>query len=227
MDTLSNLYIQELVNLYTHYSDPEFAQWSEKYMRNQFTFLGIRTPIRQKLTKQFFKEQGVPSHDQLEEVIQGLWDRPEREYQKAALDLLEKSKKSLCPTDINWLEKLLVSKSWWDTVDVLSPHIMGDLFQMYPELISQYPDKWIESDNFWLQRSAILYQLYYKKSTDEDRLFRYILKRADSQEFFIQKSIGWVLRQYAKTNPESVKIFVAQHELKPLSRREALKHLSN
>jgi 3-methyladenine DNA glycosylase AlkD len=220
-------YIEELVNLYTHHSDAEYAEWSKNYMRNQFEFLGIRAPIRQKLTKQFFKEQGVPSHDQLEKVVQILWNMPEREYQKSALDLLEKSKKSLCSTDLTWLEALLVSKSWWDTIDVLSPHIMGHLFQTYPELIPQYADRWIESENFWLQRSAILYQLYYKSNTDEERLFCYILKRVDSQEFFVQKAIGWALRQYGKTNPESVKTFVAQHELKPLSRREALKHLIN
>lgn len=125
-----------------------------------------------------------------------------------------------------WLVNLIVSKSWWDTVDVLSPHIMGYMFSTYPKLISQYSDLWIEDENIWLQRSAILYQLHYKGGTDEERLFRYIIRRANNDEFFVQKAIGWVLREYAKTNPESVKSFVLNHQLKPLSKREALKHLT-
>lgn len=224
MDVTNN-YVEELVKLYTQHMDRDYAEWSENYLRNQFAFLGIRTPIRRKLTKQFFREYGVPTKENLKDIIFILWERSEREYQKAALDILEKVKKELTPDDMPWLSSLLVKKSWWDTVDVLSPHIMGNLFTIYPELIAQYADQWIVDDNFWLQRSALLYQLYYKKRTDEKRLFQYILSRADSDEFFVQKAIGWVLREYAKTNPVAVRDFVSFNDLKPLSRREALKHL--
>ncbi|MGN8845476.1 DNA alkylation repair protein [Bacillus sp. 522_BSPC] len=224
MDVTNN-YVEELVKLYTQHMDRDYAEWSENYLRNQFAFLGIRTPIRRKLTKQFFREYGVPTKENLKGIIFILWERSEREYQKAALDILEKVKKELTPDDMPWLSSLLVKKSWWDTVDVLSPHIMGNLFTIYPELIAQYADQWIVDDNFWLQRSALLYQLYYKKRTDEKRLFQYILSRADSDEFFVQKAIGWVLREYAKTNPVAVRDFVSFNDLKPLSRREALKNL--
>ncbi|MEQ2466364.1 DNA alkylation repair protein [Niallia hominis] len=224
MDVTNN-YVEELVKLYTQHMDRDYAEWSENYLRNQFAFLGIRTPIRRKLTKQFFREYGVPTKENLKDIIFILWERSEREYQKAALDILEKVKKELTPDDMPWLSSLLVKKSWWDTVDVLSPHIMGNLFTIYPELIAQYADQWIVDDNFWLQRSALLYQLYYKKRTDEKRLFQYILTTADSDEFFVQKAIGWVLREYAKTNPVAVRDFVSFNDLKPLSRREALKNL--
>lgn len=220
-----NSYIKQLVELYNQHKDEEYANWSQNYLRNQFQFLGIRTPIRRKLTKQFLNEHGVPSKENLKEVILKLWELPEREYQKAALDILEKVKKELTPDDMPWLCSLLVTKSWWDTVDVLSPHIMGYLFTAYPELISSYADEWIFNDNIWLQRSALLYQLRYRKQTDEDRLFHYIRTRADSNEFFIQKAIGWVLREYGKTNPDAVKEFVGTNQLKPLSKREALKRL--
>jgi 3-methyladenine DNA glycosylase AlkD len=95
------------------------------------------------------------------------------------------------------------------------------------KLILSFADKWIDDENIWLQRSAILYQLYYKGETDEERLFRYILRRANSDEFFVQKAIGWVLREYAKTSPKNVISFVANHQLKPLSKREALKHFKD
>lgn len=217
--------MEELVKLYSEHIDSDYASWSKNYMRNQFEFLGIRTPIRRNLTKQFLKDFGVPTKESLPEVIFLLWEHPQREYQKAALDILEKVKKTLTPEDMPWLSTLIVKKSWWDTVDVLSPHIMGHMFKAYPELISQYADQWIRDENFWLQRAAILYQLQYKQTTDEERLFQYILYRADSEEFFVQKAIGWVLREYAKTNPSIVKEFVSSNQLKPLSKREALKNL--
>ncbi|OIK12646.1 DNA alkylation repair protein [Bacillus sp. MUM 13] len=220
-----NSYIEELAKLYSQHIDMDYANWSKSYLRDQFEFLGIRTPIRRKLTKQFLHEFGVPKKEYLKDVIFTLWERSEREYQKAALDILNKVKVDLTPEDMPWLSSLLINKSWWDTVDVLSPHIMGYMFTAYPKLTSQYADQWILDENFWLQRSALLYQLYYKNRTDEKRLFQYILNRAASEEFFVQKAIGWVLREYAKTNPLAVKDFVSLNDLKPLSRREALKNL--
>ncbi|MDM5333544.1 DNA alkylation repair protein [Ureibacillus composti] len=218
-------YVEELMKIYSQYIDSDYAAWSKNYMRNQFDFLGIRTPIRRKITKQYFKEYGVPTKESLQQVIFELWDLPEREYQKAALDLLEVVKKTLSAEDMSWLTTLIVKKSWWDTVDVLSPHIAGYMFKAYPKLIPQYADQWILDENIWLQRAAILYQLFFKKSTDEKRLFQYILARADSKEFFVQKAIGWVLREYAKTNPSIVEEFVNSSDLQPLSKREALKNL--
>ena len=225
MTDASNSYVQELINLYNKHTDAEFARWSSDYLRNQFNFLGIRTPIRRKITKQFMKENGLPPKEELKDVIFMLWDLPEREYQKAALDIIEKAKKKLTEEDVTWLSSLIVKKSWWDTVDVLSPHIVGYMFSKHGELIPSFADQWIEDENIWLQRSAILYQLKYKDKTDKERLVRYIIRRAESDEFFVQKAIGWVLREYAKTRPESVRSFVANHSLKPLSKREALKHL--
>lgn len=225
MSNSLNAYLEELVNIYSANSDEQYAEWSKNYLRNQFEFLGIRTPLRRKLTKQYIKEVGLPQKDELKDVIFRLWDLPEREYQKAALDILELAKKDFTSDDMVWLSNLIVKKSWWDTVDVLSPHIMGYLCSNDSELIPLFADKWIRDENIWLQRSAILYQLFYKEKTDEERLFRYIIRRQDSNEFFVQKAIGWVLREYAKTRPENVKAFVANHHLKPLSKREALKHL--
>lgn len=94
-------------------------------------------------------------------------------------------------------------------------------------LLEQYAEEWIEDENIWLQKSAILYQLIYKDRTDEERLYRFILTRKDGDEFFVQKAIGWALREYSKTAPESVQSFVSDHPLKLLSRREALKHISD
>lgn len=219
-------YVQSLVEVYERHGDAEFAAWSERYFRHHFKFLGIRTPQRRKLTNQFIKEHGLPGKDELEAVISPLWNLPEREYQRAALDILQKMKRKLSAADMQWLVELVVEKSWWDTIDVLSPHIFGHLFSNDERLINQYAEEWIEDDNIWLQRTALLYQLFYKDKTDEGRLYRFILKQKDSDEFFVQKAIGWALREYSKTDPDSVEGFVDAHQLKQLSRREALKHIA-
>ena len=50
---------------------------------------------------------------------------------------------------------------------------------------------------------------------------------AGDSDFFLRKAIGWALRDYARTDPAWVRSFAETHELSPLSRREALKHLSS
>lgn len=218
-------YVEKLRQAYVPHIDIDYANWSKEYFRNQFEFLGVRTPIRKKVLKEFIKEYGIPDGVNLKEVVVYLWNCEEREFQKTAMDILDKQKKLLAPEDMEWLLEITLSKSWWDTIDVLAPHIFGFLFSKYPELIEEYADKWIEDDNFWLQRAAILFQLNYKDKMNEELLHKYIYHRLDSEEFFIQKAIGWVLRQYGRTNPDNVREFVNRTNLKPLSRREALKNL--
>ena len=107
---------------------------------------------------------------------------------------------------------------------MIASNLVGNLFQKYPHLIPAYVSKWEKSDNMWLVRTAIIFQLKYKNDTDFKLLKRVIERHLSSKEFFIQKAIGWALRQYAKFEPELVQEYVKRTDLKPLSRREALKH---
>lgn len=188
-----------------------------------FPYLGIKSPQRKELTKSFIAENGLPSKVELEKVVKGLWDLPEREFHYIAIDLVGKWAKKLEEKDLELLEYMIVNKSWWDTVDTTAKYV-GVFFKKHPELTKPTTLRWITSDNMWLQRMAIIFQLAYKKDTDVDLLFEYVLRKADSEEFFIQKAIGWALRQYAKIDAAEVKRFVEVTDLKPLSRREALKH---
>ena len=149
-----------------------------------------------------------------------------RELQYAVNDLLQKSLRSLTPDFLDLVEELIPRNCWWDTVDFLSPKIAGGLLLRFPEYLKDYPDRWVESEDFWFQRAAIIFQLGYKEKTITDRLFRYILRYADSNEFFVQKAAGWALRQYARTNPGRVREFVNQNPHLPnLVICEATKHL--
>jgi 3-methyladenine DNA glycosylase AlkD len=117
---------------------------------------------------------------------------------------------------------MLITKSWWDTVDAVAADIVGRLVQRHPALVKTM-DAWIADDNMWLQRTAILHQLRFKDQTDEKRLFGYCLKHGSQKEFFIRKAIGWALREYSKTNPAAVKKFVKTAPLTNFSKKEAMK----
>ncbi|MEW4328707.1 DNA alkylation repair protein [Rossellomorea marisflavi] len=196
----------------------------EAYMRNQFSFYGIRTPERNAALKDFVKQYGDPPLQELPSVTKLLWDEPERECQYAALYLLSRQVKKLTLDHLPLLEELIVKKSWWDTIDGIAPNLAGIIFLKHGD--GGYPERWISSEHIWLNRSAILYQLKYKDKTDEHRLFGYIRKKQDSKEFFIQKAIGWALREYSKTNPETVEDFISNEDLAPLSEREGMKHIN-
>ncbi|MBC1909796.1 DNA alkylation repair protein [Listeria innocua] len=195
----------------------------EAYMKNQFPFLGIRATERKKLVADFLRENGMP--DDLLELVVELFAEEERELQYAAIDLLSRYGKKQASEAIEIYEQLVTTKSWWDTVDGLAGTVVSNHFKLYPDLIPIYNEAWINGDNIWLARTAILFQLKYKEETNAELLFANCEKWLGSKEFFIQKAIGWALRQYAKVDSEAVRVFVNSHTIAPLSRREALKHI--
>jgi len=221
---MSSTFTDAALQKFQAHADKALAGPMEQYMKNHFPFLGIKSPLRKELSKQLFREQEIP--DRWEEVVLQLWELPEREYQYLALDVVGKVKKRLTDSHIRLLEELVTAKSWWDTVDFLASHMAGTILRRHPQTIGPRTSAWMESQNMWLQRTALLFQLSYKQETNQELLFTYVSACTASKEFFIQKAIGWSLREYAKTNPEAVRDFVEKTPLASLSKREALKHLA-
>ena len=217
--------LQPLENLYRAHANPERAIRMKAYMKDQFNYLGLPSPLRRELTKKFYASAGYPPLQQLVAIVDEAWKMPYREFKYFALELLVKMKKKSGHDAIHLYERLITSESWWDTVDLIAPSLIGYHMQQYPEERDQYIAKWIQSDNIWLQRSCILFQLKYKDKTDTTLLSDITLQLKESKEFFIRKAIGWALREYSKTDSGFVIRFVQQHELSGLSHREALKWL--
>jgi 3-methyladenine DNA glycosylase AlkD len=218
-------YVASLKTLFEQNADPSQAEPMKKYMRDQFEYLGIKTPQNAALQKNFFAEHGLPELSDLDEILRDLWALPQREFQYVAMGLLGKFEKQLSANFINTIEYLTVTKSWWDTVDALASHTVGTHFRRFPKVRERSLKKWRKSKNIWLRRAAILFQLGYKKETDFELLTEIINENLVSDEFFINKAIGWAPRQYAYIDPKAVKSFVKSTPLQPLSRREARKHL--
>ena len=218
-------YLTPLVSLFAQNADPAQAAPMKRYMRDQFEYLGIKSPKFSELMKGYIANYGLPSIAELDIIARELWSLPEREYQYIATSLISRLENQLPSNFIKILEHLLTHKSWWDTVDTLAGGTVGVHFRRFPAIREKYLAKWRKSENFWLRRTTILFQLGYKKETDFDLLCELIRENLGSKEFFINKAIGWALRQYAWTDPQAVKKFVKATPLHPLSRREAMKHL--
>jgi 3-methyladenine DNA glycosylase AlkD len=220
-------YVDSLKTLFEQNANPVQAAPMKKYMRDQFEYLGIKTPQNTALQKQFYKERGIPELAQLDEILRDLWALPQREFQYVGMGLLSKYEKQLPAEFIEPVEYLITTKSWWDTVDAIASHTVGTHFRRFPNVREKYLKKWRKSKNIWLRRTTILFQLSYKQETDFALLKQIISENLGSDEFFINKAIGWALRQYAYTDPQAVKKFVKSTPLPPLSRREAMKHLKD
>jgi len=247
----------------------EQAKSMSAYMRNLFAYLGIPSPKRRELQKEFLKtakkevtgkqtadkqmesinNQTVNSQregtnrkkaadkqtgtDGQQETANGIdwqfvfecWNKPEREYQYLALDYLTAVKAKLTPSDIPNLKKLIEIKSWWDSVDCLDS-IVGDIALRHSE-VNKTLLEWSTHPNFWLRRAAIDHQLGRKDKTDAPLLKKIIINNLGQTEFFINKAIGWSLREYSKTNPAWVRAFIAEYKdrLSPLSVREGSKYI--
>ncbi len=217
-------YTLSLKNLFEQNADPAKAGPMKKYMRDQFEYLGIKSPQVKELLREHVKLHGLPMLEEIDEIARDLWNLPRREFQYVAMSLMERLEKKLPKPSIKVLEYMITHKSWWDTVDNIA-HIVGAHFRRFPDVKEKYLAKWRKSKNIWLRRTAILFQLDYKKETDFDLLRKIIRENLGSDEFFINKAIGWALRQYAYTDAKAVKKFVKETDLHPLSRREAMKHL--
>ena len=214
-----------LEHIFTSAADSARAQAQAAYMKHKFQFFGISKPERAQLEKEFFKSCPITSHDELKQILTILWNKPQREFQYTACELAQKHHKLWTPDFFEVFESMIRTHSWWDSVDTIASNMVGKLLLKYPELQNSM-DAWIDDDNFWIQRTALLFQLRYKEKTDEQKLFGYCKKRAHEKEFFIRKAIGWALREYSKTNPKSVKEFLVNHkdQLSPLSYKEANKY---
>ncbi|SMG32004.1 3-methyladenine DNA glycosylase AlkD [Corynebacterium pollutisoli] len=191
-------------------ADPGRAAGMAAYMRDQFPFLGVATPARRRAVR------GLLPRTLDRDLVDALWSLPEREFQYVACDHLQKVPLESAAAD--FLRSLVVRKSWWDTVDALAKPVGR---ACTPEQMRA----WARDDNLWVRRAAVLHQLGRREATDAELLGEILAGNLDSGEFFLDKAVGWALREYSKTDPAWVRTFRDEHEMAALTRREASKYL--
>ena len=207
------------------HKNEEQAQRMSKYMLNKFEYIGIKTPERREIFKNFFKE--YKNEEKIDwEFVNKCWENKYREFQYVGADYLKNMKDKLTIDDIPKLKQLILKKSWWDTIDNLDMTI-GAL-ALKDSNVNKILLEWSLDENIWLRRIAIDHQLLRKEKTNAELLEKILKNNLGQTEFFINKAIGWwALRDYSKTNSEWVKNFIEENEEKmsKLSIREAGKYL--
>ncbi|MBL7997884.1 MAG: DNA alkylation repair protein [Candidatus Kapabacteria bacterium] len=212
----------EITNTFLRNANADYAPKMAAYMKHKFAFHGIASPLRRELVRECLASCPLQTRGQLLDSIGDLYSGNYREQHYAALDLLWAKRKLLTAEDINLMEELITTHSWWDSVDALAKSVGGH-YRIHTSHDLPHIESWMNACNLWLNRVAIIFQLGFGKATDTALLTRAIERHAASGEFFHQKAIGWALRQYSYTNPQFVLDFLDSHTLKPLSVREALK----
>ncbi len=200
------------------------AESMSKYMQDKFRFLGVRGTTRTEIYKKYFPDARKTKTIDWD-FVENCWNKEEREFQYVVVYYLKAMQKFLKREDISRLKYLIVTKSWWDTVDLLAK-VVGSLI-IRIEGYDQIMLEWSKDSNIWLRRVAILYQLSLKDKADKQVLDKILVNNLGDSEFFINKAIGWALRDYSKYNPEWVREFIKKNKenMANLSIREASKYI--
>ncbi|KOV57066.1 DNA alkylation repair protein [Streptomyces sp. MMG1121] len=223
---LADTVLERLTAAYEAAHDPGRAVSMRAYMKDAAPFLGIPTPARRALSRTVLAGTPRPAEADCTAIALRCWALPEREYHYFAVDYLRRYAARCSSGFLPVTRYLVTTAPWWDTVDLLAAHVVGTLVAADPKLTADM-DTWITDGDLWVARTALLHQLTWKERTDAERLFGYCLLQSGHPDFFIRKAIGWALREYAKTDPEAVRTFLARERgrFAPLSVREALKNI--
>jgi 3-methyladenine DNA glycosylase AlkD len=220
--------IQSVITKFKLAAHVDNATKMQAYMKGRFSYFGIKSTERRIIAKPFIKAaQELPKSD-LKQLVLELYQQPQRELHYIALEIcIPYFKKQTEVSDILFFETLAKQNQWWDTIDVIAPKLMANYFMKYPTKRQTYVDKWLSSEDKWLVRCALLFQLKYKTNTDLALLFETIIRIPPTNEFFINKAIGWMLRENSRLFPEAIIDFVRDNDaqLSNLSKKEALRLL--
>jgi 3-methyladenine DNA glycosylase AlkD len=215
-------------------ADPARADPMRRYMRSTMPFRGVPAQLVRSICREVLAARPLPDEDAWRAAVDGLWDGAGyREERYAAIQLTGHRlyRAYQRPGTLGLYRHLVVSGAWWDLVDPVAGNRVGPILRAYHDQVAPTIRAWAVEDDLWLRRTAILCQLGSKERTDVDLLADVVLGNLEGslhgREFFVRKAVGWALRQHARTDPDWVRRFVAQHQdrLSGLSRREALKHL--
>jgi 3-methyladenine DNA glycosylase AlkD len=219
-------FISQLETAFSKNKNEENAFQMKKYMKNLFSFYGIKTAERRAIFHELLKSNQPEITENYREIALTLLKKEFRELHYCGIEILIKNlKKNYRKNDIKLVETFLTTNSWWDSVDTIAKYLLGQYLIEFPNETEKVIESFSNSENKWLNRSAIIFQLGYKKNTNYELLFSECEKHSQSKDFFIQKAIGWALREYGSVNPSLVLHFVNETNLKPLSKKEAIRKL--
>jgi 3-methyladenine DNA glycosylase AlkD len=208
-------------------ADPSKAAPMAAYMKTDMAFFGVPSPLRVPIARAMKERFSPGDAKQYRDNVLSLWNLDHREEKYLAIGYALTFKKQVTFDQVDLYQQMIVQGAWWDLVDEIAINVVGKVVLDDRERMRPMLETWIDHEDLWLRRTAIICQIKHKAETDHAMLFSFSLRRAHEKEFFIRKAIGWALREYAKVEPDAVRSFLNQHgdRLSGLSKREASKHL--
>jgi len=205
--------------------DFDYAEKMSAYMKGHFLFFGIRAKKRQEIAKPYIKQLVQNHRAEYWEIAEHLWEKEERDFHYICIEFLKKTDRDWTSDTIRLLYWLTTNHAWWDTVDFIASHLVAKYVQLFSKAdYAAIMDSWNEDNDMWVIRTSILFQLKYKKQVNWQLLQHYIHQHEESSQFFIRKAIGWILREYSKTEPDRVIEFIQDNpQLSNLSKKEGMK----
>jgi 3-methyladenine DNA glycosylase AlkD len=214
-------------------ADPQRAPRMQAYMKSKMPYHGVSAPFVREVCKKVLSESELnfSTAKEWQREVLDLWHEAkfrEERYAAMALAAHKQARSFQTPKALKMYEEMIVSGAWWDFIDPIAAHRVGEILKNYPKPMKAKMLNWSRSSNMWKRRTSIICQLDFKEETDLDLLYACIEPSLGSKEFFLRKAIGWALRQYAWTNPKEIRRYVKKNKkrLSPLSVREALKNIS-
>jgi len=208
-------------------ANAEKAHYMQKYAKSEMPFRGVQADVQRKIYAEALKQYPITTKEEYELVIRELWQAEYREERYGAFYVAEKYGKFQTMEMLPLYREMIVTSAWWDLVDAIAAHLIGALLAKYPQEMKPALYQWIEDDDLWIRRSAILAQLTFKDKTDWRTLEDFCAKCLEEKSFWIRKAIGWALRQYSKSNADAVKNFVERYKdkMSGVTYREARKYI--
>jgi 3-methyladenine DNA glycosylase AlkD len=208
--------------------DSKRAAQEKRYLKSELAHYGTSLPAIRKVVTAFARRRPGFARTDVVMLVEGLWAESVHERRMAAVELLDAYRARLDPADIRLVERLISESRTWALVDPLAATVAGGLVERFPELATTL-DGWATDENFWLRRSALLALLrpLRRGGGDFARFARYADAMLDEREFYIQKAIGWVLRETAKKQAHLVVEWLRPRatRVSGVTVREAVKYL--
>lgn len=214
-------------NQFEQLGDDEKSGPMAAYMKTEMPFYGIQKPDRVPVYREMKRRFPAETQKQYEDGVKALWKLPHREEKYAALEFAQQNKKFVRVASFPLYETLIRTGAWWDLVDDIATNLISESYLRERGEIESIIERWIDDDDMWIRRTAILSHNRHRGETDWKQLSNHCLRRAGEKEFFIRKAIGWALREYSYPNPKAVKSFLLKNQAKlsPLSFKEGAKRL--
>ncbi|MHB8383213.1 MAG: DNA alkylation repair protein [Candidatus Binataceae bacterium] len=209
-------------------AEPAKAPAMAAYMKTSQPFFGVPTPTRAAMFKRMGDQFAPLDQRSYSRSVLALWKLPHREEQYCAISFASQHEQFITPASLPLYERMIREGAWWDFVDDIAVNLVGAVYGNFRAQTRPMIERWIDDEDLWIRRTALLSHLKHKRATNKVQLFRHCLKCAHEPEFFIRKAIGWALRECSKTDPDAVRKFLAtnRERLSKLSFDEGSKHIA-